>query len=110
MERVSANGILIPLDGNPVTEAYNGHFLQVSYTQLISTHPVFSKDRIDVEPDGKFRFFIPKKSLLATDLVTIEVYAPDGEMLGQRGYTHGALNTDEIPLGMEDESQGFDIQ
>ena len=110
MERVSANGKLVPLDGSAVTDQYTGHFLKVSYTQQISGHAIFSKDRADVEPDGRFRLYVPKKELLANDLVTIEVYAPDGELLGRQGYTHGALKTAEIPIGADDDSQTLDIK
>lgn len=109
MERVSANGKLNPLDGTTITDQYTGHFLKVSYTQMISGHAVFSKDRVDVHPNGGFRFFVPKKELLANDLVIVEVYAPDGEQLGRQAYTHGALKTADIPIGAEDDSQALDI-
>ncbi|WP_343486281.1 hypothetical protein [Allomuricauda sp. d1] len=110
MERVSANGQLVPSDGSTITDEYAGHFLKVSYTQMISGHPVFSKDRTDVLPDGGFRFYVPKKELLANDLVIIEVYAPDGEQLGKQSYTHGALKTADIPIGSEDDSQLLEIE
>ncbi|HCO86050.1 MAG TPA: hypothetical protein DIT95_21325, partial [Arenibacter sp.] len=110
MERVSANGKLVPLDGSAITDQYTGHFLKVSYTQQISGHAIFSKDRADVEANGRFRLYVPKKELLANDLVTIEVYAPDGELLGRQGYTHGALKTAEIPIGADDDSQTLDIE
>lgn len=110
MERVSANGKLIPLDDIAITDQYTGHFLKVSYTQDISGHSIFSKDRTDVEPNGDFRFYVPKKELLSNDLVIVEVYAPDGEMLGRQSYTHGALKTSEIPIGSEDKSEPLEIE
>ena len=90
MERVSVNGILIPLDNITITDEYTGHFMQVIYIQEIARQNVFGKDRVDIEEDGKFRFFIPKK-LTDNEMVTIEIYAPDGELLRKQRYSSGSL-------------------
>ena len=110
MERVSVNGRLVPLDGSSITNEYTGHFLKVSYNQLIQGHSIFSKDRVDVDPEGIFRFFVPKKELLATELIIVEAYAPDGEMMGSQSYSHGALNSADIPIGAEDNTQELEIK
>ena len=110
MERVSINGVLKPKDNLEITDQYTGHFLKVSYTQKIQTHAVFSKDRIDVEPNGDFRFFVPKKDLLVEEIVNVEVYAPDGEMMGKQVYSHGALKPAEIPLNNEDDTSKLEIE
>ena len=110
MERVSINGVLMPKDNLEITDQYTGHFLKVSYTQKIQNHAVFSKDRIDVEPNGDFRFFVPKKDLLDEEIVSVEVYAPDGEMMGKQVYSHGALKPSEIPLNDEDDTSKLEIE
>ena len=104
MKRFSVNGILQPTDGSVITDQYNGHFLKVSYTQDISHQPVFSKDRVEVEDDGHFRFFMPAADEVQNRQVKIEVYAPDGEMLGQQVLSYGSLNASEIPETSADQS------
>jgi hypothetical protein len=65
METKSVNGKLIPTNDNEnITDQYLGNFLKVSYSQEIYGHPVFSKDRVDVELDSIFRFYLPLKNLV----------------------------------------------
>jgi hypothetical protein len=92
MSRKSVNGLLQPTDGNANGDRYLGHFLQVSYIQEISHQRIFSKDRIDCEKTGDFRFFIPKKELLGDTSVKIEVFAPDGELLSSQSLSYGSLD------------------
>ncbi|MCF6229278.1 MAG: hypothetical protein L3J62_00585 [Gammaproteobacteria bacterium] len=113
MERMSVNGQLLPTStysGDSITDEYTGHFLKVSYTQKISGHSVFSKDRVDVEGDGLFRFYIPKKELLVNEMVTLEVFAPSGEMLGRQVYSYGSLNAASTSVSVEDDSQPLEIE
>jgi len=113
MERMSVNGQLLPTStysGDSITDEYTGHFLKVSYTQKISGHSVFSKDRVDVEGDGLFRFYIPKKELLVNEMVTLEVFAPSGEMLGRQVYSYGSLNAASTSVSAEDDSQPLEIE
>lgn len=109
MKSMSVNGKLIPTDNQDITDEYTGHFLKVSYTQEIATHPVFSKDRVDVEGDGLFRFYIPKKELLINEMITLEVFSPDGEMLGKQVYSYGSLKAVDISVSAEDNSSPLEI-
>ncbi len=104
MNRFSVNGILEPTDSTPITDQYNGHFLKISYIQEIAGKPVYSKDRVDVEDDGNFRFFIPKSDLVENEQVKVEVYAPDGEMLGRQNYSYGSLKASFISETSDDNS------
>lgn len=117
MQRDSVNGVLLPNsknvneDGNEITEdRYRGHFLKISYTQLISGHSVFANDRVDVEPDGSFRFFIPLKTELADEQVKVDVYAPDGELLGTKHDSYGSLYASHIDESAADETQPYEIK
>jgi hypothetical protein len=38
--------------------------LKVSYIQEIGGNSIYSKDRVDVERNGAFRFFLPNQELL----------------------------------------------
>ncbi|MDM7918855.1 MAG: hypothetical protein QUS12_06780 [Methanosarcina sp.] len=71
MNRVSVNGFLKPTDNRLITDEYLGHFLKVSYIQEISGNSIYSKDRVDVERNGAFRFFLPNQELLSGKSVTI---------------------------------------
>ncbi|WP_406661857.1 hypothetical protein V7O66_04895 [Methanolobus sp. ZRKC3] len=105
MSRVSINGFLKPIDNGAVDDEYLGHFLKVSYIQEISGNSIYSKDRIDVERNGAFRFFLPKKELLGGESVTIAVFAPDGEQLGTQIYSFGNLNVATLSENTEDDTQ-----
>lgn len=109
MERVSVNGILIPTDNITITDQYLGHFMQVIYIQEINGQNVFGKDRIDVEENGQFRFFIPT-NLADNEMVTIEIYAPDGELLGKQRYSSGSLKSSAISVSTEDTSEELKIE
>ena len=91
MERNNVYGKLVPIDDQIVSDEYMGHFLKISYSEIIGGHAVFSEDRIDVEADGNLYFTIPLKSLLQDEVVYIEVYAPDGELLKRDQYQHVQL-------------------
>ncbi len=91
MSRVSINGLLKPKSTLDISNQYRGHFLKVSYIQEIAGHSVFGKDRVDVEEQGAFRFFLPPKETLSGESITIIIYAPDGEQLGQQIYSYGSL-------------------
>lgn len=105
MERVSVNCFLKPTDNGTVTDEYLGHFLKVGYIQEIGGNSIYSKDRIDVERNGAFRFFLPKQELLGGESITIEVFAPDGELLGTQIYSFGSLNAFIISENAEDDTQ-----
>jgi len=116
MERLSVNGSLIPIDSSavidsnshPIEDPYIGHFMQVIYIQEIANQNVFGKDRVDVEGNGEFRFFIPKE-LADNEMVTIEVYAPDGELLRKQRYSSGSLKGSAISVSTEDNSDKLEI-
>ena len=110
MSRVSINGFLKPIDNSTVTNQYLGHFLKVSYIQEISGNSVYSKDRIDAEENGAFRFFLPKEELLSGQSVTISVFAPDGEQLGTQIYSFGSLHAAAIAENAEDTTQPLILQ
>jgi len=96
-ERVSVNGKLQPkTKGMSITDEYLGHFLKVSYTQEISGDKVYSKDRVNIEANGFFRFFMPKDEATYNKTATVEVYAPDGGLLGQQNYSFGSLNASNL--------------
>jgi len=62
MNRASVNGLLKPSDDDIIVmDQYLGHFLKVSYILTENGNSIFSKDRVDVEKNGAFRFFLPKK-------------------------------------------------
>ncbi len=108
MERKSVNGILVPTDvALSITEEYLGHFLKVSYILYHEQTPIYEKSRVEVNPDGTFRFFVPLQELIQDQMVTIEVYAPDGEMLRSQRYSYGNLYTSNYAQGTEDESGGL---
>jgi len=109
MERFSINGKLEPIGNSSITDEYRGHFLKVSYIQKVARHSVYSKDRVDVEEDGSFRFFLPKEDLLVDKMVTIEVYAPDGEMLRKQIYSYGSLSASNISQSADDNSKILEI-
>ncbi len=109
MDRMSVNGKLIPQSSITIDEQYSGHFLKVSYIEMIAGHNIFSKDRVDVDADGSFRFFVPKKELLIDEMVTVEVFAPNGELLGKQIYSYGSLHASDIPVGADDSSQPLEI-
>lgn len=110
MKTMSVNGKLIPIDDSRViTDEYTGHFLNVSYSQEIAGQAIFSKDRVDVDPNGGFRFHIFPQELVINEMVTIEAYSPDGELLGRQVYSYGSLNASEIPVAGEDDSSPLNI-
>jgi len=110
MNRLSINGLLKPTDNSPITDEYIGHYLHVTYTQEIDKNSVFSKDRIDVNQNGTFRFFLPKEELLSSQSITISVFAPDGEQLGKQIYSYGSLHASEIPDNELDDTKPLIIQ
>lgn len=105
MQTFSINGRLKPTDSTPITDQYRGHFLKVSYIQEVAQHPVYSKDRSDVQEDGQFRFYLPKQDLLENEMITLEIYAPDGMMMGRQVYSYGRLKASNIPQSAEDNSE-----
>ncbi|QKI89106.1 hypothetical protein [Thiomicrorhabdus xiamenensis] len=113
MSSVSVNGLLQPVNNqviDGIDNPYIGHFLKISYSQLISQQPVFSKDRVDVEGGGAFRFALPKDDLLQGKSIKIEVFSPDGALLGSQNYSIGSLYTADIAENAEDDSKPFRIQ
>jgi hypothetical protein len=110
MNRVSINGLLKPTSNEAVIDKYLGHFLKVIYIQEIGGNSIYSKDRIDVEQNGSFRFFLPKEDLLSGQNVTIEVYAPDGDLLGKQIYSFGSLNAADIAENAQDDTQPIVLQ
>lgn len=109
MDTNSVNGVLKPIVALDIEEQYLGHYLKISYIQKIARQAVFSADRADVDPQGKFRFFIPKQNLLENDQLTVEVYAPDGLLLHTKVYSYGSLYSSNIPPGASDETSDFVI-
>ncbi|MCK9373004.1 MAG: hypothetical protein M0P91_07385 [Sulfuricurvum sp.] len=110
MKRYSINGVLKPTDSRTIHDEYQGHFLKVSYIQLISGSSVYSKDRIDVEENGAFRFFLPMQNLITEESITLEVYAPDGSMLGKQIYSYGSLQAALITESAPDVSEPLVIK
>ncbi|WP_300670670.1 papain-like cysteine protease family protein [Desulfoluna sp.] len=110
MQRESVNAVLVPVSLGDASHDYSGHFVKVSYIQALGGNSVFSKDRSDVAGDGSFRFFIPKKELLTDERVTVEVYAPDGELLGRQLYSYGSLNAADISGSADDETSPLAIE
>lgn len=93
MKRYSINGLLRPTDGRTIHDEYLGHFLKVSYIQNLGGSSVYSKDRVDVEGNGQFRFFLPMQELVTEEAITIEIYSPEGGMLGRQRYSYGSLKS-----------------
>ena len=110
MNRVSINGLLKPTTNEVVKDQYLGHFLKVSYIQEIGGNSIYSKDRIDVDKNGTFRFYLPKEDLLSGQNVTIEVFAPDGELLGRQIYSFSSLYAANIAENVQDNTQPLVIQ
>ena len=111
MNSMSVNGLLEPDDSSiTITDQYQGHFLKVNYSQEISGNTVFSKDRVDIEQDGTFRFFLPQSDLVVNELVTIEVYAPNGGLIGKQNYSYGSLNAADINLAAKDKTKPLKIK
>ncbi|EIM63995.1 hypothetical protein [Desulfobacter postgatei] len=111
MNRVSINGLLKPTTSEvEITDQYLGHFLKVSYIQEISGNPIYSKDRVDVEENGAFRFFLPKEDLLSGQNVTIEVFAPDGDLQLKQIYSFGYLYSANISENAPDKTKPFEIK
>ncbi len=104
MKRFSVNGVLKPTDNRLITDEYLGHFLKVSYIQSIEGNSVYSKDRVDVEGNGAFRFFLPMQDLLTEESIHLEVYAPDGTQRGQQLYSYGSLKASLISESTDDKS------
>ncbi len=110
MSRVSINGALKPTNNEDAKERYLGHFLKVSYIQEIGGSPIYSKDRIDVEKNGAFRFYLPKEELLRSQSVTISVFAPDGEQLGTQIYSFSSLHAADIAENVADDTLPLILQ
>jgi hypothetical protein len=110
MKRFSVNGKLVPTDSSTIIDEYTGHYLKVSYIQEIEGNSIYSKDRVNVEGNGSFRFFVSKDDLLTDEMVTIEVYAPDGELLGKQIYSYGSLKASLISESVEDNSKILQIK
>jgi hypothetical protein len=91
-----------------ITDQYIGHFIKVSYIVELDSRSVYSKDRIDVSPNGVFRFFLPNK-LLMDNSVKITVFAPDGEQLGEQIYSVGSLFEEPISVNCPDDSSPIEI-
>ncbi len=109
MKTMSVNGKLIPVDDSNITDEYTGHFLKVSFTQEISGHAVFTKDRVDIAGDGNFRFYVAKKELVTNEIVTIEAFSPAGEMLGRQIYSYDSLGASDISVSAEDTTTALEI-
>lgn len=111
MSAMSVNGQLVPSDpGSTITDQYQGHFLKVSFSQEISGQAVFSNDRVDVEPNGDFRFFVPPGNLVVNELVTIEAFSPSGAMIGRQTYSYGSLNAADINIAADDTSTPIELK
>ena len=112
MDRLSVNGKLEPKsdDISIITDEYLGHFLKVSYTQIVKGQNIYSKDRCEVEQNGFFRFFVPNSELSQDKTVTVEVYAPDGSMQGKQEYSYGSLHTSAIAQNAKDDTALFRIK
>ncbi len=94
---------------------YLGHYVIVSYLQIFKTGAntqanVFGKDRIDVEENGEFRFFLPEKEFIYEQNVTLEVYAPDGEFLGKVRTSYGSLHDSKASVSQKDTTASYDIE
>ncbi|MFD2167986.1 hypothetical protein ACFSJY_17155 [Thalassotalea euphylliae] len=115
METLSVNGMLVPLadfsvQADDITNEYQGHFIKVTYSVEMSGHAVFSKDRVDIEPNGKFRFFIPPANLVIDEAVNLEIYAPSGELLSKQYCSHGSLKAASSGRTQTDNSKALEIQ
>ena len=111
MISMSVNGLLEPTDTNiTITDQYQGHFIKVSYSQQISRNTVFTKDRVDVSENGGFRFFLPAGNLIVNELVALEVYSPNGALIGKQNYSYGSLNAADINLAADDKSKPLTIK
>ncbi|WP_395340219.1 hypothetical protein PN836_016365 [Ningiella sp. W23] len=111
MISMSVNGLLEPSDSNiTITDQYQGHFIKVSYSQEISGNAVFTRDRIDVGETGKFRFFLPPANLIVNELVSLEIYSPNGGLIGKQNYSYGSLNAADINLAADDNSKALKIK
>ncbi|REL25906.1 hypothetical protein DXX93_04555 [Thalassotalea euphylliae] len=112
MDMLSVNGQLSPIssNSNELANSYQGHFVKIAFSREISGQAVFSKDRAEVNANGEFRFFVPPASLVVDQAVTIEVYAPSGELLAKLYVSHGSLNAADIKLTAADNSQAFEIK
>ena len=111
MNNKSVNGILEPIgDFTGIENPYLGHFLKVSYTREIHGQPVFSKDRVDVQGNGSFRFFIPAKDELLDERVIIEVFGADGSMAYRQSYSYGSLQASDAGITSEDDSEPLVIR
>jgi len=110
MSRLSINGLLKPKDKKPANGRYLGHFIKVSYIQEIAKQSIYGKDRFDVNDDGSFRFFLPKAGLVSGQSITLELYAPDGELMGRQVYSYGSLQAADIDENSEDNSAPMVIE
>ncbi|WP_321777688.1 hypothetical protein [Sulfurimonas sp.] len=122
MEQRSVNGRLVPttnwIKNNKEQEieiAYLGHYLIVSYLQIFKTGKdtqsnIFGKDRIDIEKNGEFRFFLPKKEFIYDNNVTIEVFAPDGELLGKVQTSYYNLHDSKASPSQQDTTEKYSIE
>lgn len=110
MSRVSINGLLKPKTATPAANAYLGHFVKVGYQQLIEGNPIYSLDRVEVAENGSFRFFLPKGELLSEQSIKLQVYAPDGQLLGSQIYSYGSLYPSEIDPSAQDNSKAFELE
>jgi len=118
MKLRSVNGLLKPTkewieknEEQSLETVYMGHYLIVSYLQIFKTgesseENVFSKDRIEVGEEGRFRFFLPEKEYIYDRNVTIEVYSPDGEFLGKERTSYGNLNSSGLSASQDDSTDG----
>jgi len=107
MSLQSVNGRLKSTAIASVQDEYLGHFLKISYIQKIANQPVYNSTRYDVEPDGFFRFFVPKGQDLQEQMVTVAVHAPDGELLHQKRYSFNSLKAVSYSESVEDTTESF---
>ncbi len=111
MDTKSVNGKLEPIgDFSGTTDPYLGHFLKVSYTRELDGQPVYGKDRVDIEANGDFRFFIPARDELLDERVIIEVFGPDGSMIYRQSYSYGSLRPSDAGITSDDDSEPLIIK
>jgi len=110
MNTMSVDGILVPSEEQVISDEYQGHFLKVRYGHEISNRTVFRKERVDVSADGNFSFSLPQKTLVANQSVTIDVYAPNGQMLVTNIVSYDTLKAANLVPTELDEPQVFQIE
>jgi len=102
--------VLVPTDNQVIVDQYLGHFLKIKYSREISGQSIFSKERVEVQAQGNFRFKLPPKSLVVNESVSIEVFAPNGQMLGRQTYNYDLLKAADLAATEQDHTPPLEIQ